>query len=131
VKIEGEIEEYKLKKNKNMLQIFHNNRCGKSRSCLALLESTGKEFEIVSYLTTPPTAEVLKIILQKLNLSPIELIRQKEKIWIENYKGQNFTNEELITIMINHPILIERPILITDEKAIIAREEDKVIDFLK
>lgn len=114
-----------------MLQIFHNNRCGKSRNCLALLESTGKEFEIVSYLTTPPTAEALKTILQKLNLSPIELIRQKEKIWIENYKGQNFTNEELITIMINHPILIERPILITDEKAIIAREEDKVIDFLK
>ncbi|OAZ04190.1 arsenate reductase (glutaredoxin) [Flavobacterium succinicans] len=114
-----------------MLQIFHNNRCGKSRNCLALLESTGKEFEIVSYLTTPPTAEALKIILQKLNLSPIELIRQKEKIWIEKYKGQNFTNEELITIMVNHPILIERPILITDEKAIIAREENKVIDFLK
>lgn len=114
-----------------MLQIFHNNRCGKSRNCLALLESTGKKFEIVSYLTTPPTAEALKIILQKLNLSPIELIRQKEKIWIEKYKGQNFTNEELITIMVNHPILIERPILITDEKAIIAREENKVIDFLK
>ena len=114
-----------------MLQIFHNNRCGKSRNCLALLEATGKEFEIVSYLTTPPTAEGLKTTLQKLNLSPIELIRQKEKIWIEKYKGQNFTNEELITIMINNPILIERPILITDKKAIIAREEAKIIDFLK
>jgi arsenate reductase (glutaredoxin) len=114
-----------------MLQIFHNNRCGKSRNCLALLEATGKEFEIISYLTTPPTAEALKTILQKLNLSPIELIRQKEKIWAENYKGQNFTNEELITIMINNPILIERPILISDEKAIIAREEAKIIDFLK
>jgi len=114
-----------------MLQIFHNNRCGKSRNCLTLVESSGKEFEIISYLTTPPSAEELKVVLNKLNISPIELIRQKEKIWIENYKGQNFTDEELISIMITNPILIERPILISEEKAIIAREEAKVIDFLK
>ncbi|MEM0576901.1 arsenate reductase (glutaredoxin) [Flavobacterium polysaccharolyticum] len=114
-----------------MLQIFHNNRCGKSRNCLALLESSEKEFEIVSYLTTPPTIDELKAVLQKLNIPPIELIRQKEKIWIENYKEQNFTEQELISIMITNPILIERPILVSEEKAIIAREEAKVIDFLK
>lgn len=114
-----------------MLQIFHNTRCGKSRNCLALLESSGKEFEIVSYLTTPPKADELKNLLQKLNMTPIELIRQKEKIWVENYKGQNFTDQELITIIINNPILIERPILITEKKAIIAREEVKAIEFLK
>jgi len=59
------------------------------------------------------------------------LVRQKEKTWIDNFKGKNFTDEELIKIMITNPILIERPILISEEKAIIARDEEKIINFLK
>lgn len=114
-----------------MLQIFHNNRCGKSRNCLAILESTGKEFEVVNYLATPPTVEELKIILHKLNISPIELVRQKEKIWIENYKNQSLNDEEIINTLISNPILIERPILVSDHKAVIAREEAKTLDFLQ
>lgn len=114
-----------------MLQIFHNNRCGKSRKCLSMLETSGKEFEIISYLTTPPTAEELQEVLEKLNLNPIDLVRQKEKTWIDNFKGKDFTDEELIKIMITNPILIERPILISEEKAIIARDEEKIINFLK
>jgi len=114
-----------------MLQIFHNNRCGKSRNCLSMLESSGKEFEIISYLTTPPTAAELQVVLQKLGISPIDLVRQKEKTWIDNFKGKDFTDEELIKIMITNPILIERPILISEEKAIIARDEEKIVNFLK
>ena len=114
-----------------MLQIFHNNRCGKSRNCLSMLESTGKEFEIISYLTTPPTAAELQGVIEKLDIKPIDLVRQKEKTWIDNFKGKNFTDEELIKIMITNPILIERPILISEEKAIIARDEEKIINFLK
>ena len=114
-----------------MLQIFHNNRCGKSRNCLSMLESSGKEFEIISYLTTPPTAVELQGVLEKLDIKPIDLVRQKEKTWIDNFKGKNFTDEELIKIMITNPILIERPILISEEKAIIARDEEKIINFLK
>lgn len=114
-----------------MLQIFHNNRCGKSRNCLALLEASGKEFEIVSYLITPPTKEALRVVLQKLNLAPIDLIRQKEKIWMEQYKGQDLTDEALLNILVDHPILIERPLLVSDTKAIIAREESKILEFLK
>ncbi len=114
-----------------MLQIFHNNRCGKSRNCLSMLESSGKEFEIISYLTTPPTAAELQGVIEKLDIKPIDLVRQKEKTWIDNFKGKNFTDEELIKIMITNPILIERPILISEEKAIIARDEEKVINFLK
>ncbi|MGL3001429.1 arsenate reductase (glutaredoxin) [Flavobacterium sp. RSSB_23] len=114
-----------------MLQIFHNNRCGKSRNCLSMLESSGKEFEIISYLTTPPTAAELKGILEKLGISPIDLVRQKEKTWIDNFKEKDFTDEELIKIMITNPILIERPLLISEEKAIIARDEEKIINFLK
>ena len=114
-----------------MLQIFHNNRCGKSRNCLSMLESSGKEFEIISYLTTPPTAAELQGVIEKLDIKPIDLVRQKEKTWIDNFKGKNFTDEELIKIMITNPILIERPILISEEKAIIARDEGKIINFLK
>ena len=114
-----------------MLQIFHNNRCGKSRTCLSMLESCGKEFEIISYLTTPPTAAELQGVIEKLDIKPIDLVRQKEKTWIDNFKGKNFTDEELIKIMITNPILIERPILISEEKAIIARDEEKIINFLK
>lgn len=114
-----------------MLQIFHNNRCGKSRNCLSMLESSGKEFEIISYLTTPPTAAELQGILEKLDIKPIALVRQKEKTWIDNFKGKDFTDEELIKIMITNPILIERPLLISEEKAIIARDEEKIINFLK
>ena len=114
-----------------MLQIFHNNRCGKSRNCLSMLESSGKEFEIISYLTTPPTTAELQGVIEKLDIKPIDLVRQKEKTWIDNFKGKNFTDEELIKIMITNPILIERPILISEEKAIIARDEEKIINFLK
>ena len=114
-----------------MLQIFHNNRCGKSRNCLSMLESSGKEFEIISYLTTPPTAAELQGVIEKLDIKPIDLVRQKEKTWIDNFKGKNYTDEELIKIMITNPILIERPILISEEKAIIARDEEKIINFLK
>ena len=114
-----------------MLQIFHNNRCGKSRNCLSMLESSGKEFEIISYLTTPPAAAELQGVIEKLDIKPIDLVRQKEKTWIDNFKGKNFTDEELIKIMITNPILIERPILISEEKAIIARDEEKIINFLK
>lgn len=114
-----------------MLQIFHNNRCGKSRNCLSMLESSGKEFEIISYLTTPPTAAELQGILEKLEIKPIDLVRQKEKTWIDNFKGKDFTDEDLIKIMTTNPILIERPLLISEEKAIIARDEEKIINFLK
>ena len=114
-----------------MLQIFHNNRCGKSRNCLSMLESSGKEFEIISYLTTPPAAAELQGVIEKLDIKPIDLVRQKEKTWIDNFKGKNFTDEELIKIMITNPILIKRPILISEEKAIIARDEEKIINFLK
>ncbi|MGL5113552.1 MAG: ArsC/Spx/MgsR family protein [Flavobacterium sp.] len=114
-----------------MLQIFHNNRCGKSRNCLSQLESSGKQFEIISYLTNPPTAEELKIVLQKLSLSPIEIVRQKEKLWIDEYSEKTLSDEEIINILVHNPILIERPILVSEDKAIIAREDNKIENFLK
>jgi arsenate reductase len=95
-----------------------------------MLEESNNEFEIINYLVTPPTAAELTTLLQKLDLTPIELVRQKEKIWIENFKGKTLTPDEIIQAMVENPILIERPIVVKGDKAIIGRDPDKVIPFL-
>ncbi|CAA9201240.1 putative protein YfgD [Flavobacterium bizetiae] len=113
-----------------MIQIYHNPRCGKSRNCLAFIEQTNKEYEIIPYLTETPSVDELKTLLKKLNIQPVDLVRTKEKIWIENYKGKELTNDQIIEAMANNPILIERPIVIKDGKAIIGRDLDLVASFL-
>jgi len=117
-------------KYKKMIQIYHNPRCGKSRNCLAFIDQTKEEYEIIPYLTETPSFNDLKELLKKLDLNPNELIRTKEKIWIDTYKGKNLTNDEVIQAMVDNPILIERPIVIKDGKAIIGRDLDKVASFL-
>jgi arsenate reductase len=113
-----------------MIQIYHNSRCGKSRECLAFLEDSGKEFEVIKYLENVPTFDELKSIIEKLNIKPIELVRQKEKIWIENFKNTTMTDDEIIQAMISNPILIERPIVINGNKAVIARPLEKAVAIL-
>lgn len=113
-----------------MIQIYHNPRCGKSRNCLAFIEQTNQEYQIIPYLTETPNFNELKELLKKLNLEPIELVRIKEKIWIENYKGKELTNDQIIQAMIDNPILIERPIVVKDGKAIIGRDPNLVAAFL-
>jgi arsenate reductase len=113
-----------------MIQIYHNPRCGKSRNCLAFIEQTNKEYEIIPYLTETPTFDELKVLLEKLNLQPVQLVRVKEKIWIDNYKGKELTNDQIIQAMTANPILIERPIVIKDGKAIIGRDLELVASFL-
>lgn len=114
-----------------MIQIYHNPRCGKSRSALSLLEETTQKYEVIKYLEQPPTYDDLVLLLKKLHLKPLELVRQKEKIWNEKFKNKTLTDAEIIQAMVAHPILIERPILIIDDKAIIARENDIALNFLK
>jgi arsenate reductase len=114
-----------------MIQIYHNQRCGKSRNCLLVLEESNAEIEIINYLKTPPTAAELTTLLQKLDLTPIELVRQKESVWIENFKGKTLTENEIIQAMVENPILIERPIVVNGDKAIIGRDLEKVIPFIQ
>jgi arsenate reductase len=114
-----------------MIQIYHNPRCGKSRTCLAFVDESNQEYEIIPYLTETPSFEELRNLIRKLNFKPIELVRTKEKIWIENYKAKTLTDSEIIQAMIDNPILIERPIVIKDGKAIIGRDMDKVASFLE
>lgn len=114
-----------------MIQIYHNPRCGKSRNCLAFLSENESDIEIINYLTNPPSFEQLKDLLQKLNKKPIEIIRVKESIWVENFKEKSLSDIEIIQAMVDYPILIERPIVIKDGKAIIGRIPEEVSEFIK
>ncbi|MGM8363181.1 arsenate reductase (glutaredoxin) [Flavobacterium sp. ARAG 55.4] len=114
-----------------MIEVYHNPRCGKSRNCLAFLENTNQEYKIIKYLEETPDAEQIKDLLKKLHLKPVELVRQKEKVWIENFKNIKMTDKAIIQAMIDYPILIERPIIIRGNEAIIARETDKIDAFFK
>ena len=103
------------------MKIYHNPRCSKSREGLAILEASKLKFEIIKYLETPTSKEELTEIIKLLGIEPIDLVRKNEVIWKENYKGKTLSNSEIITAMIVHPKLIERPIVINNGKAIIGR----------
>lgn len=109
-----------------MIQVLHNPRCGKSRESIALLEASGKPFEIIKYLEHPLSVSELEVLIQKLGLPTIDLIRQKESIWIENFKGKELTDQQMLQIVAEHPILMERPIVITNLKAVIGRPVENI-----
>lgn len=113
-----------------MIKIYHNNRCSKSRCGLELLENSGKEFEVVKYLDTPPTIEELKHIIDLLGISPIELVRKNEAIWKEKFKGKELSDCEVISAMVTYPKLIERPIVISGNKAVIGRPTEAILDII-
>lgn len=79
-----------------MITIYHNPKCGKSRECLAFIEKSKEEFEVIKYLETQFDFEKLSEIIQKLNIEPMDLVRKKEKIWIENFKNNSYSNDEII-----------------------------------
>lgn len=112
------------------LIIYHNPRCRKSRETLALIEDKTSNVKIVQYLENPPDERELKDILGKLKLKPEALLRKGEQIFKDNFKGKNFTDDEWIRIMTENPKLIERPIVVKGNKAIIGRPPEKVLDLL-
>jgi arsenate reductase len=109
-----------------MIKIYHNNRCSKSRKGVQLLEESGKEFEIIKYLENIPTQEELTNIISLLNIPPIELVRKNEKDWKENFKGKELNDMEIIAAMVEFPKLIERPIVINNDKAVIGRPTEAI-----
>jgi len=113
-----------------MLQILHNPRCGKSRNCLAYFTESNVSFEVVNYLENPLTEEEIILLVKKLNIKPIDLVRKKEVIWKDNYKDKSLTDDQIINALGQHPILIERPIVIDGNYAIVAREIEKLNDFI-
>ena len=113
-----------------MIKIFHNNRCSKSRSGLEILVKSGKEFEIVKYLDDVPKETELKEIISLLNISPIQLVRKGEKIWKEKFTGIELSDAEVIQAMVNNPKLIERPIVINGNKAVIGRPPESILEII-
>jgi len=112
------------------MKIFHNARCSKSRQGLQLLESAGQDFEIVDYQNNPPTVQELKEILNMLGFTPIQLVRKNEAIWKENYKNKELTDNEIIKAMCDNPKLIERPIVIKGNKAVLGRPPENIKQLL-
>lgn len=112
-------------KVKNM-KIYHNPRCSKSRQGLAILKDAKVDFEIIEYLKTPPTEKEIKGILTKLQIEPIDLVRKNEAIWKENYKGKELSNDQIIKAMAENPKLIERPIVIHNNKAVLGRPPENI-----
>ncbi len=110
-----------------MIKIYHNNRCSKSRQGLQILEESGKDFEIIKYLENIPSQEELSKIIELLGIKPVELVRKNEAIWKENYKGKELTDAEIIAAMVKNPKLIERPIIINGDRAVIGRPPEKII----
>lgn len=101
-----------------MIKIYHNPRCRKSRAGLAYLETKKVEFKLVDYIKNPISEAEFADLLMKLNKSPQDMIRTQEDIYKSDFKGKNFSDEEWIKIMVEHPKLIQRPIIVRDYKAV-------------
>ena len=113
------------------VQILHNPRCSKSRTTLQLLRDNGVEPEIILYLETPPDADVLTSILDKLDMQPRDLMRKGQQEYKAMDLGnEQLSNEQLIAAMIEAPILIERPIVLANGKARIGRPPESVLKIL-
>ena len=109
--------------------IYHNPRCSKSRQALALLEQQGDELEIVEYIETPPDSATHRALLQQLSMHARDLMRRGEDIYKElKLDNPDLSEAELVQAMVDYPRLIERPIVIRDGKAIVARPPEKVLE---
>ncbi|QKE62560.1 arsenate reductase (glutaredoxin) [Aquipseudomonas campi] len=113
------------------LTLYHNPRCSKSRGALELLEARGLTPNILRYLETPPTAAELQSLLSKLGIGARQLLRTGEDEYKAlNLADSNLSEAQLIAAMVAHPKLIERPILIAGDKAVIGRPPEKVLELL-
>jgi len=111
--------------------IYHNPRCTKSRQTLELLRSRGIEPEIIEYLNAPPDKTTLKKILRLLKLTPRELMRKKEGAYKKaRLDDETLSTDALISAMLKHPVLIERPIVLANGKAAIGRPPENVLEIL-
>jgi arsenate reductase (glutaredoxin) len=111
--------------------IYHNPRCRKSREALQYLEEEGKTIETVKYLEHSFNPKTLREVLTKIGRKPSEIIRKNESLWKQEYASKNLTEEEILKLLIEHPKLIERPIVIHSDSGVLARPLENLIEFLK
>jgi arsenate reductase len=112
--------------------IYHNPRCSKSRAAMEYLEENGIEAEVIKYMDAPPDAAALKELLTMLGMSPRELMRKHEVVFKDaGLDDPTFTDDELIEAMAQCPSLIERPIVVNNGKAVLARPPESILEILK
>ena len=113
------------------ITIYHNPRCSKSRATLELVERRGDDLRVIEYLETPPTAKELESLVSKLGIEPEQLVRKGEEIYKKEYAGKKLTRAQWIDAMVRHPILIERPIVVSGDRAVIGRPPENVLPLLE
>ncbi|MBL4652395.1 MAG: arsenate reductase (glutaredoxin) [Flavobacteriales bacterium] len=112
------------------MKIYHNPRCSKSRQTLQMLQDKGVDVEIIEYLNDIPTVAELKDILQKLEMKPEQVLRKGEAVFKEKFKGKTLSDTEWINAMVENPKLIERPIVIKGNKAVLGRPPENVLELI-
>ena len=110
--------------------IYHNPRCSKSREVLALLQQHGIEPTIIEYLKKPPTEDELRDVIKKLGINAEALLRKGENVFMEKFSDRTLSDEEWIVVMVDNPVLIERPIVIHRNRAVIGRPWERVVELL-
>ena len=108
------------------MKIYHNPRCRKSREAVQYLTEKGVLFEIIEYLKEEISETKMKLLLNKLNITGIELIRKNEKIWKEKFKNKELTESQIINLLCTEPKLMERPIVESKDKAVIGRPKENI-----
>lgn len=119
-----------MKKEAQPITVYHNTRCSKSRGVCEILDEKKVKSNIIEYLKTPPTQKELKILLKMLGIKASELVRTSEPLYKEKFEGKKMTQAQWLKALAENPILIERPIVVKGDKAIIARPPEKVLEFL-
>lgn len=112
------------------MKIYHNNRCSKSRSALNIINENNKNVTVFEYLKTPISKSELKDLIKKLNMEAKDLIRKGEADFKDNFKGKTLSEDEWINAMIKYPKLMERPIFVNGDKAVIGRPPEKVLEII-
>lgn len=107
--------------------IYHNPRCSKSRQALQILKENGIEVKIINYLQEQFTLNEITKLLKLLKMKPIQLVRKNEQVWKEHFKDKQLTDSEVIMAMLKYPKLIERPIVVHNNNAIIGRPPEDVL----
>ena len=114
-----------------ILKVLHNGNCSKSKAVLEYLDENGVAFEIIDLIDDPLTDLEIKTLLKKLNQSVQDLIRKDDRFFVENFAGKNLSDEEWITVLVNNPSLIQRPILIKGSVALLGRPIENVKLFIE
>ena len=112
--------------------IYHNPACGTSRNTLAMIRASGVEPEVIEYLKTPPDKATLVKLLQDMAISPRDLLRQKGTPYLEmGLDDASLTDDALVNAMLQHPVLINRPIVVTSKGASLCRPSERVLEILE